>query len=154
MHLVLQRSLIFIALVVLGLALYVMLFSMNARRYDDTAVPYLNKTLPVIAVWKFSELTPMLSPKARAAFETDKGKQVYRQFTRLGELESIGKPQYIADQSEFSEGLGEVDIVSYTIPVVFESGPAVINILLASNGESYYIHHLGINSEIFSGQLE
>ncbi len=154
MHPVLQRSLIFIALVVLGLALYILLFSMNARRYDDTAVPYLSKTLPVIARWKFSELAPMLSPQARAAFETDKGKQVYRQFTRLGELESIGKPQYISDQSEFSEGLGEIDIISYTIPVVFESGPAVIKILLASNGESYYIHHLGINSEIFSGQLK
>jgi hypothetical protein len=154
MHPVLQRSLIFIALVVLGLALYVMSFSMNARRYDDTAIPYLNKTLPVLARWNFSELAPMLSPRARAAFETDKGKQVYRQFTRLGELRSTGKPQYVADKSEFSDGLGEVDIVSYTIPVVFESGPAVIKILLASNGESYYIHHLGINSEIFSGQLE
>jgi hypothetical protein len=154
MHPVLKRSLIFIALILLGLALYVMMFSMNARSYDDTAVPYLNSTLPVIARWNFSELAPMLSPKARAEFETDKGKDVYRLFTQLGELKSIGKPQYIADQSEFSEGLGEVDIVSYTIPVVFESGPAVIKILLAGNGESYYIHHLGISSEIFSGQLE
>jgi hypothetical protein len=154
MHPVLKRSLIFIALVVLGLALYVMLFSMNARRYDDTVVPYLNNALPVVARWKFAELAPMLSPQAQAEFETDKGKQVYRQFTRLGELKSIGKPQYIADQSEFSEGLGEVDIVSYQVPVVFETGPAVIKILLASNGESYYIHHLGISSEIFSGQLE
>jgi hypothetical protein len=154
MHPVLKRSFIFIALILLGLALYVMMFSMNARRYDDTAVPYLNKTLPVIARWNFSELAPMLSPQARAEFETDKGKDVYRLFTQLGELESIGKPQYIADQSEFSDGLGEVDIVSYTIPVVFESGPAVIKMLLAGNGESYYIHHLGISSEIFSRQLE
>ncbi len=154
MHPVLKRSLIFIALVLLGLALYVILFSMNARRYDDTVVPYLNHALPVVARWKFAELVPMLSPEALANFRTDKGKDVYRQFTRLGELKSIGKPQYIADQSEFSEGLGEVDIVSYQVPVNFETGSAVIKILLAANGESYFIHHLGISSEIFSGQLE
>ncbi len=154
MHPVLIRSLIFIALVVVGLVLYVLLFSMNARRYDETAVPYLNNTLPVVAQWKFSELAPMLSPQARAKFETDKGKDVYRLFTRLGELRSIGKPQYITDQSGFSDGLGEIDLVSYQIPVVFETGPAVIKILLVGNGASYLIHHLGINSEIFSGQLE
>ncbi|MEE8366438.1 MAG: hypothetical protein V3R76_11670 [Gammaproteobacteria bacterium] len=149
MHPILQRSLIFIVLVVAGLVLYVLMFGMDADKYNETAIPYLNKTLPKLSNWKYSELKPMLSPKALAEFETDKGKAVYRLFTRLGKLESIGKPQYIGDKSVSSSDFGEVDLVSYTVPVVFETGPAEIKIILASNGQSYSIHHLRINSAIY-----
>jgi hypothetical protein len=154
MYPILKRSLIFAALLIAGLVFYVNWFNTNAERYDDTAVPYLNKILPVVARWKFSEFVPMLSPQARAEFETDKGKETYRFFTQLGVLESIGKPQYMADRPGFSDGLGEVDIVTYQVPVVFETGPAVIKILLASNGESYFIHQLGISSELFAQPAE
>ena len=149
MHLILKRSLIFVTLMMAGLVVYVMWFNMNAEKYDETAIPYLNKALPKVATWNYSEFKTMLSPRALAEFEKDKGKEVYRLFTRLGRLESIGKPQYLSDKSESSSGLGEVEIVSYSVPVLFESGPAVIKILLAANGRSYFIHHLGISSEIY-----
>ena len=55
-----------------------------------------------------------------------------------------------AHKSESSRSFGEVDIVSYSAPVEFESGPAVIKINLASNGQSYFIHHLRINSAIYT----
>ena len=60
----------------------------------------------------------------------------------------------MADRSGSSEGLGKVDIVTYQVPVVFETGPAVIKILLASNGESYFIHHLEISSGLFAQSPE
>lgn len=154
MNFFLKRTLIFFTLLVAGLAVYVLWYGMNAGRYDETAIPYLNKTLPKLSNWKYSELKPMLSPEALAEFETDKGQASYRVFTRLGKLESIGKPQYIGDKSVFSDGLGEVDLVSYSVPVVFESGPAVIKIILASNGQSYFIHHLRISSAIYTEQQE
>ncbi len=150
MHLILKRSLIFVTLMIAGLAVYVMWFDMKAEKYDETVIPYLNKALPKVSTWNYSEFKPMLSPRALAEFETDKGQAVYQLFTRLGNLESIGKPQYLSNESESSSGLGEVEIVSYSVPVVFESGPAVIKIHLASNGQSYFIHHLGISSEIYS----
>jgi len=151
MHLVLKRSLIFLSLMIAGLLVYVMWFNMNAEKYDETAIPYLEKVLPKVSTWNYSELKPMLSPRALAEFETDKGKEVYQLFTRLGNLESIGKPQYLSSESDSNSGLGEVEIVSYSVPVVFETGPAVIKILLAANGQSYFIHHLGIRSEIYTG---
>lgn len=154
MHLFLKRSLIFLTLMVAGLAVYVMWFNMNAEKYDETVIPYLNKALPRVSTWNYSELKPMLSPRALAEFETDKGKAVYQLFTRLGNLESIGKPQYLSKETQSSSGLGEVEIISYSVPVVFESGPAVIKILLAANGQSYFIHHLGISSEIYPAPQE
>ncbi len=36
----------------------------------------------------------------------------------------------------------------------FESGPAVIKVNLANDGQFYIIHRLGISSEIFSAQNE
>jgi hypothetical protein len=154
MHLILKRSLIFVTLMIAGLAVYVMWFDMKAEKYDETVIPYLNKALPKVSSWNYLKFKPMLSPRALAEFETDKGQAVYRLFTQLGNLESIGKPQYISNKSESSSGLGEVEIVSYSVPVVFESGPAVIKILLVSNGQSYFIHHLGISSGIYAEPLE
>ena len=70
----------------------------------------------------------------------------------VGYLESLGKPQFKANTTEFSEGLGEVEVLSYSIPAEFDSGPAVVNVDLASDGQSYFIHRFGANSEIFSEQ--
>jgi len=137
-----------------GIVVYVIWFNMNAEKYDETVIPYLNKALPRVSTWNYSELKPMLSPRALAEFETDKGKQAYQLFTRLGNLQSMGKPQYLSSETQSSSGLGEVEIISYSVPVVFESGPAVIKILLAANGQSYFIHHLGINSEIYTAPQE
>ena len=151
MHTILKRTLIFVILMVAGLALYAFQFGMKADKYDETAVPYLNENLPIVAKWKYSDLKPRLSPQAKAEFETDEGKSIYRLFTTLGRLESLGKPQFKANTTEFSEGLGEVEVLSYSIPAEFDSGPAVIKVDLASDGQSYFIHRFGTSSEIFSG---
>ncbi|MFT5597494.1 MAG: hypothetical protein ACI9YO_001125 [Gammaproteobacteria bacterium] len=139
---------------VAGLALYAFWFGISADKYDETAVPYFEKHLPDITSWKYSKLKPLLTPEAQEKFETEVGRATFLLFTQLGQLKSSGKPQYGSKGAEFSEGLGEVDLVSYTVPVLFDTGPATIKAKLVINGDSYIIQHIGISSEVFAQTTE
>lgn len=150
MPILFKRSLLFIALMIAGLALYSFWYGISADKYDETVIPYLDKNLPEITSWQYSRLKPLLTPQAQSEFETEAGRAAFILFTKPGTLQSVGKPQYGAKGSELSEGLGEVDLVSYSVPVEFDTGPAVFKLHLVINGDSYIIQHIGISSEVFT----
>ncbi len=154
MPLILQRSLIFIALMVAGLVLYALWYGIKADRYDETAIPYLESTLPKLTSWEYEQLKPLLSPAARQDFENEEVQAAYRGFSRLGRLKSMEKPQYVADRFDTSEELGDIELVDYKVALQFDSGPAIIKIKLVADGKSYYIHHFGIHSEQFADQQD
>ncbi len=78
---VLNRSLIFVTLMVLGLVVYTQWFNIKAERFEKTALLYIEKTLPVVTGWQFEQFRPLLSPAARSWFESDKGRELYRLFS-------------------------------------------------------------------------
>jgi hypothetical protein len=95
--------------------------------------------LPTITSWKNCKLKLLLTPKAQSEFETEVSHTNFLLFNKLGQFQSSGKPQFGSKGIAFSERLGGVDIVSYTVPVVFDTGPAVIKANLVINGD-YYIN--------------
>jgi len=146
----LKRTLTFVGLLVAGLVLYSAWYGIKADRYDETIIPYLESALPKLTSWQYAQLKPMLSPQALIEFDSDEGQAVYRLFSKLGRLESIGTPRYLGERSETSEALGDIEVVAYQVPLQFETGPGVIKINIVSDGERFYIHHFGIHSEIFA----
>jgi hypothetical protein len=150
MSLILRRSLIFIALLIGGLVLYSFWYGIKADRYEETVVPYLESALPKLTSWQYEQLKPLLSPTARKDFENEKLRTAYLLFSQLGQLKSMGKPQYITDRFDSSTELGDIEVIDYQVPLQFDSGPAVIKITLAADGKSYFIHHFGFHSEIFA----
>jgi hypothetical protein len=149
-HLILRRSLIFIALMVAGLVLYAVWFDIKADRYDETAVPYLRAAIPELTSWRYERLDPLLSAEARLDFGNKKMRDAYRGFERLGELVSMEKPQYLGHAPSANLVQGGIEIVDYQVEVQFTSGPATIKLRLLADGESYHIHHFGIYSEVFA----
>lgn len=145
-----RRSLVFIALLVAGLVVYSLWYGIKADRYDESVVPFLQSALPELTSWQYDRLRPLLSPEARVEFESEQGQAVYRLFSRLGRLESQGRPEYLGDRSDTTESLGDILLLAYQVPLQFESGPAVIKLNLAVDGQNYFIHHFGIHSEIFA----
>ena len=122
---------------------------MKADRYDEAVLPFLEKALPELTSWRYARLQPLLSPEAEAEFDSQQGQDVYLLFSKLGRLESQGRPEYLGDRSDSSEVLGDIQVLAYHVPLQFETGPAVIKLNLAYDGQRYYIHHFGIHSEIF-----
>lgn len=147
---ILKRSSIFIALMAAGLVLYMSWYSIKAERFNETAIPYLEQAMPKLASWRYSELEVLLSPTARAVFASEKVRAAYQGYSRLGSLKSMSRPEFMGNRSETIEELGDVELVAYQVPLEFETGPAVIKVNLASDGQRYYIHHFGVHSQIFA----
>jgi hypothetical protein len=61
---VLQRSLIFVGLLIAGLVVYSAWYGMKADRYDEAVSPFLEKALPELTSWRYARLQPLLSPEA------------------------------------------------------------------------------------------
>jgi len=148
--LVLQRSFIFITLLIAGLVAYSLWFGIRADRYEETAVPYLESALPKLISWQYAQLEPLLSPEARLVFKNEKVQAAYQSYSRLGQFKSAGKPQYMGNSSDSSSALGEVELVAYQVPLEFDSGPAMIKINLIASDGSYTVSHFGIHSKIFA----
>lgn len=149
MSFILRRTLIFISLMLAGLVLYALWFGIKADRYDETAIPYLESAMPMVTSWQYPKLQPLLSPGARLDFENDKVRSAYQSFSQLGQLQSMDRPRYISSHKSSSKELGDVDVVEYQVALQFDTGPALIKIKLVSDGESYFVHHFGIQSETF-----
>jgi hypothetical protein len=152
MNLLIRRSLIFIVLLFGGLVLYSLWYGIKADRYEETAVPFLQEAIPVLTSWDYKQLKPLLSPSARRDFENEKMQAAYRNFSRLGRLQSVGKPQYVTDRVESNDNLGDVEVIEYKVPLDFNSGMAMIKITLLANGDVYYVHHFGIHSDVFANE--
>lgn len=150
MSLLLRRSLIFFALLVGGLVLYTLWYGIKADRYDETAIPYLESALPRLASWDYAQLKPLLTSGARQDFEHEKVQAAYQAFSRLGQLQSMDRPQFVANRFDSSDEAEDIEIVDYKVPLQFDSGPAMIKIKLLADGKSYRIHHFGIHSEKFA----
>jgi len=150
MSLILRRSLIFIVLLLSGLVMYALWYGIRADRYEETAVPYLESIMPELTSWQYDRLQPLLSPGARADFENEKLRAAYLAFSQLGQLQSMGKPQYLADRIETSREQGEIGVVDYRVPLQFASGPALLKIKLAADGKTYHVEHFGFHSEVFA----
>ena len=114
--------------------------------------PDQQSALPELASWQYDRLKPLLSAEARVEFESEQGQAVYRLFSRLGRLESLGRPEYLGDRSDTIESVGDILVLAYQVPLQFESGPAVIKLNLGTDGENFFIHHFGIHSEIFADE--
>ncbi len=147
---ILKRSLIFIVLMAAGLVLYMSWYNIKAERFNETAIPYLEQALPKLTSWQYPELEMLLSPTAKTVFASDKVRAAYQEFSQLGQLQSMSRPEFMGNRSETFEELGDVELIAYQVQLEFETGPAVIKLNLASDGQRYYIHHFGIHSHIFA----
>jgi len=124
-------------------------FSLTSSEYIEEAKPYLDQNLPDALSWDLERLKPLLTPEAEEAFETDRGKKVYRFFSRLGQLKSFEEPEFLAAKSGVSIGTGSYDITKFSMLGEFENGPAQITVTLASVDSGYKIHYLHLNSDVF-----
>jgi hypothetical protein len=124
-------------------------YGINSSKYEEVAKPYLEKNMPLVVSWAFEKLKPLLTPQALKAFETERGQKVYKLFSKLGTLKSFEEPQFLNAKTGVTATEGAHDVVNFSIPGHFEQGDAVVTVTLATAGDSYQIHYIHINSDVF-----
>ncbi|WP_019529841.1 hypothetical protein [Dasania marina] len=124
-------------------------YAVNSSKYTEVAQPYLETNMPAVVSWDFEQLRALLTPESLKEFETERGQKVYRLFSKLGALKSFEEPQFLGAKAGATVREGAYDIVNFSMLGHFEAGDAQFTITLATEGESYLIHYININSDVF-----
>ncbi len=138
----------FLVLIVIFIAVGIW-FAINSSKYTEIAQPYLQENMPVAVSWDFEQFKPLLTPEALKEFQTDRGQKIYKVFSKLGTLKSFDDPQFISANAGVSVGAGAYDVVTFSMQGHFQAGDALVTITLAETNNSYLIHHISINSDVF-----
>ncbi len=112
-------------------------------------LPVVKEFIPVASSWKFEECKKYFHPLLLAQVSEDKFKLIFKKFSTLGKLKSVGKPQMMGFYTQMTlTGKRQTDI-TYKIPVMYENGKAKINITFVNDGEVFKICRFTIDSEFF-----
>lgn len=138
----------FLVLIILFLCVSIW-FAVSSSKYTEIAQPYLEKNMPAVVSWDFEQLRPLLTPEALKAFEAERGRKVYKMFSKLGALKSFEEPQFLGSKAGVTIGDGAFDVVNFSLLGHFEAGDAQISVTLAASEDSYLIHYINIRSDAF-----
>ncbi len=111
---------------------------------EKSVTPYLNKNMPVFVSWDFNKMKVLLSSEALKTFETTKGRKIYKSFSNLGKLKSFESPKFNASIVELNN-----KYIIFTMLGHFEKEDAMFKITLIQDDDSYLIHYIHIQSDIF-----
>ena len=117
--------------------------------YEMTAVPYLESTVPEIATWNPDVVWSFYDDEVKATISQEDSAKVVRFMSILGELETLGHPQFLRVTSSASTKTGVRKVVFYQIPAVFENGDATIDVTLVDRDGKFSISYFNINSMAF-----
>lgn len=114
--------------------------------YNETAVPYINKVIPIISEWDIEKAKPLF---VSATFENTSDEdleKLFRWFSKLGTLKNIEEPTFAQVLSGATIQDGASTIVTYTVVGHYENGDANITIRLLDLEDSFKIYHFKMNS--------
>lgn len=116
----------------------------QASEYDEFAVPYIKKVIPVLSQWDPETTRQLMAPEALDGISEEMFTQVIAVFSKMGELQSIEEPSF---QKAYSEEETEIDpVVAYSIDAKYANGEAVIAIQLLVRDGSFEVFRFNLSS--------
>jgi hypothetical protein len=111
-------------------------------KYDATAVPFIEKTVPEItAEWDPAVAKRYMIPQATVSGDQDLAK-LFAYFSKLGKLQSMETPRFVSLLVDANTGT----IITYAAPAKFTAGAATITVRLLSVGDGFQIYLFHIDS--------
>lgn len=148
-----KKILKWLGIVLLGIILLFILVAAytgyKQSEYKETAVPYINKVIPVISEWDAEKAKPFFVPSTFDNVSKDDFEKLFRWFSKLGSFQSMEEPEFNQVLSGATIREGASTIVTYTVLTHYENGDAQITIRLLDLGKSFEVYHFNVNSTAF-----
>ncbi|QQX78962.1 hypothetical protein JK628_15515 [Shewanella sp. KX20019] len=114
--------------------------------YNETAVPYIKKVIPIISEWDIEKAKPLFVSATFENTSDEDFEKLFRWLSKLGTLKNIEDPTFTQVHSGATIQDGTSTIVTYTVIGHYENGDATITIRLLDSEDSFEIYHFKINS--------
>lgn len=119
----------------------------QGSEYDKLAVPYIEKTLPLLSKWDPATTKALMVPEIVSEIPADKFARGMVFFSQLGALQKMDKPSFVKAYIEEETDLGKQTIIEYEVDAVYQNGEAEINLKLMERGDSYEIYRFNFAAE-------
>ncbi|MCK4508863.1 MAG: hypothetical protein KAU27_09990 [Desulfuromonadales bacterium] len=120
----------------------------QASEYSDTAVPYVEKIIPIVSTWEPKAIRELMVPEVSAEISEDKFAQTMALFSKLGALQSMEEPQFEDVDTGGKTVIGMQTILEYKIDAQYENGEALLNIKLLSRDGVFELYSFNVGSEV------
>lgn len=118
----------------------------KSSQYEETAVPYIKATVPVISNWDTEVIKGYMVPEVLAETTDGDFAKIIKYLSKLGSLKKMEEPSFARIYTGATINDGKNTYVTYNINAEYEKGAAVINIVLLDLGDHFQIYRFHINS--------
>jgi len=146
-----KKILKWIGIFLLGLivlfALLAAYMAYKQSEYNETALPYIKKVIPIISEWNPEKSRPLFVASTFDNVSDEDYSKLFNWFSELGVLNSMDEPEFLKVTSGATVREGASTIVSYGVLAHYENGDAQITISLLDLGSSFEIYHFNLKSK-------
>ena len=119
----------------------------QASHYANTAVPYIHEVLPRISTWNPDLAVDYMAPEVLARVTPEQLANLMRALSRIGELQSIGQPQFKNKSTGGDVNSAQKPVVSYEVEAQYSTGEATVLISLLDLGDSFKVYHFNFQTQ-------
>ena len=132
-----------IAIIFAGIFVWVSIIS---SKYNETAIPYIEKVMPELSKWDVDVAKQYMAPEALDSVSDADFAKLMKFLSKIGSLKSIEEPQFQNASSSATTGTGTLTTVLYTFTAHYENGDATITLKLKPVENGYQVYHFNVNS--------
>jgi len=148
----------FIAMMAVWLVVIIAIFAgshlyklYQGSQYEATAVPYLNRVVPVLAEWDAEKTRALMAPEAVEIIPEESFTRIMTLFSRLGTLQSTAEPHFDEIADNGLEGDARRIFLTYRVAAQFSNGSGMFKIQLVDKGGELAIYNFNLSSDVLSG---
>lgn len=118
----------------------------KSSQYEETAVPFIKTTVPILSNWDTEVIKSYMVPEVLAKSTDEDFAKIIKYLSKLGRLKKMEEPSFARIHTGATINNGKSTYVTYNINAEYEKGDAVINIVLLDLGDHFQIYRFHINS--------
>lgn len=118
----------------------------QGAKYDDIAIPYIQKVIPELSKWDLETTRGLMAPEVLDAIPPEQIVQIIAVFSRMGALQSFETPEFVKIHSQGEKDSGTQTVVVYETAAKYENGDAKIVLKLLEREKSFDVFRFNLSS--------
>lgn len=118
----------------------------QAAEYDDRAVPYIRKAVPIISTWNPASTRALMAAETLEKIPEEEFDRIIGIFSRMGSLQSMETPSFKKVLAEEQTEQGSKIYVAYEVEASYSNGDALISMTLLEEDSRLEVYKFNLSS--------
>lgn len=115
---------------------------------EETFPPYIAESVPKLATWDIEQYKLLMSKQGMESVTPEQWQLYLDMFRKLGQLQSVGKPELQNWRTTLTLGSGNTSYAVYLVPLTFDTGEAHVQLGLQHKDGKVEINSVRFLSDV------